>query len=291
MSKFLDLELYLTNNIKILQVDRFLELEKVLTGFSDKNEIKIEGTETDFDAIDSLFITKTRKNYHSYYNAHIPFAKEEEKSRTMEEFIRKCKNDAGYLISWKKPSYQNTWNARYEFSMNFIALFLDECFFSSFLKQSDEAFISWPTEGSACEELKILKFFLAELYEHAATADMDQCSLRMHTFKFSAKRIKILSSFIEYGLDLFYKLIVDGHLYTSTAKPKPRYRDICSFKSFDILLKSLKEYQEESATKLVALLSSDFTSFVLFVHQMSRTATSMENITFTDSPVYPHIIL
>jgi hypothetical protein len=273
---------YIDNDLKILQADRFLELEKVLTKRANKQEIKTEDVQLKghliFDFIDRLHITKYDYNKHGHYASVIPLVYPKDKPKTMEEFIKKRNHDPWFPYNIIASYSFGTWKARYEFSMNFIALFLDECFFSSSNPTEEEidTNLSCSREGFE-EESKILKYFLAELYEHAALDDLEADPLHLNICCFSASRLDYIACNLECALDLFYKLIVNGPIFSSDKEPQPRYRDICKYTSFNILLKSLKEYDEESATKLMTLISSDFTSFVSFFCNASLKALSIEN--------------
>jgi hypothetical protein len=271
----LDIQKYIDNALQILSTDRYLELEKVLTERSDKNE---KENEPQWFDVTASIIAHNDKNEHSHYTAFIPLIYTKDKPETIEDFLKKYKHNPHYF-ALKPITTAGTWEARYEFSMNFIALFLDECVSSSFSKYPEQAYgvaLGNPGEEFS-EDLKILKFFLAEIYEHT-TDRAEEHELLLHTFYFSAKRLRYAAYLFNQALNLFHRLILNGKAPLSDEIPVgARYRDIYTFKSFDILLNSLKEYKQESATKLLVLISSDFSTFVSFFHSAYTKALRVEN--------------
>jgi hypothetical protein len=151
--------------------------------------------------------------------------------------------------------------------MNFISLFLDDFFFGP----NETDYGNRPCLNS--EQAKILKYFLAELYEHAATKDIDFWSANLHIMHFEQKSLEPIFRYFCGGFDLFLKLVVNGFDFyneSDRSTKQPRYRDQTKYKlrSFEVLLESLKEYEPESANKIIALITADFTSFSLFLENL-----------------------
>jgi hypothetical protein len=262
------IEQYLKNDLRLLSESRYLEFEKTLKKFADKNERDNKSYLEDkkqgnllFDFKDLSEINRHRKKRHAFYHFFLPLTGYEENPKTMDEFILGRSRFFNDLT--RDHVLHRGWEASYIQSIQFIFLFLDEFFFSTF-----------PNNLEDVEFFKLVKFFLAEIYEHhtATLPETDftmegQSSLLVLDNKLLGKLVDELRS----ALDLFHKLIVNGIVYDSDLDPQPRFRDIYTFRSLNILLNSLKEYDAESAMKLMVLIAADFNSLVTF---LAATVTS-----------------
>jgi hypothetical protein len=271
---------YLEKDLKILASDKYLQLEKVLTKRANKKEVNVHNDNFLSDVTFNL-INNNDRNKQSHYEAIIPLVRPDTKPKTMEEFIKQCEKDPYYPYSIRQNCNFGVWEAYYKFSINFIALFLDECVNSSFSKNPDEDFciIFSDPEKKFIEDLKILKYFLAEIYEHAMEhGSMDQECLELNLFYFSAEKLGYISSRLSYALDLFHCLLLNGLVYSGPIRDFPRYRELYTFKSFDVLLNALKEHNKESAANLLTLISTDFLTFSYFISGARNKALSIESI-------------
>jgi len=268
----MSLEDYLNNKVKIFSENRYIELKKALLEYADKNENQIEDTEEKkmlrFDYLDISKITKDRKDNHDDYLFY--FDKNEKKVNTIEEFIQLNSNKTKQINKNNKIEF--FWQAKYSYSLNFIALFVYDFYSSSRLES--ERYIE--CANSEIEKVKILKFFLAELYELAANTERDW-SASVQILSFEQKVINPVFNCFPSALSLFYKLIINGFDFADDrdrSSEQPRYRNNYKLRSFEILLESLEEYKPESAMKLMSIIVADFASFSSFLANSKYVLTS-----------------
>jgi len=120
----LDIRKYINNTLRILATDKYLELEKVLTNRSDKHEINQNEKQSFRFDITASIIAHNDKNEHSHYSAFIPLVYTEDKPETIEHFLKKYEQNPQYPANIIPYTYAGTWEARYEYSLNFIFRFL-----------------------------------------------------------------------------------------------------------------------------------------------------------------------
>jgi hypothetical protein len=268
---------YLNKDIKIFSEARYLELEKALTQYADKNEAKVDEDgekriELNFDIMNLQQITKYRKNCHDTYVFELDTSIKK-LAKTMDEFIelKLAKRAQGYQDPVEVTSVVRSgiWFAEYSISMNFISLFIDDMYFNRTTETENFPFIDPNSENS-----KILKYFLAGLYEHAATPDIDEWQASLDIMQFEINSLVPVFDRFRSGLYFFLSLVVNGFDFyndSDRSPTQPRYRDRYKLRSFEILWNSLKEYEPESALKLMALITKDFSSLTFFLTNIDYT--------------------
>ena len=248
---------------KLLSKDRYLYFEALVTQFANKNEIKT-GKEHGWlcwDMLDRREFTKhTTVQDHDLCHFDLPITLEKLKTlKALEDFFKTKQH-------WEILHQANCWETQYMQSIPFIALFLDEYFFSSFSNEPRNIWSSFHSPEKKEELNQIVKYLLVTLFEHITVPHLYACHSRHDLFYFDTKiAIEILKQ-INIALSYFNKLFINGLVYQSDLEPQPRYRDVYTFRSFNILLRSLKEYDEESAMKIMAFVVCDFNSFVSFLY-------------------------
>jgi hypothetical protein len=277
------LEKYLNNTTTILSETRYLDLEKTLTKYGDKDqfekEIKERGEICSIPLIDTFnYEAMEQSLLHNTYDFFV--SKKVKLANTMDEFI-KITNDKikvyGYQVHHGVASeddykFKNFLQLRCALSMNFISLFLDDFFFYYQPKEDESHYIR---RSLTSEELKILKYFLSELHEHALhEAPVEDWPLHPMIVYFEGKILKPIFKSFDSALEMFLKLTVNGMTRFDVQDYHSnhiRYRSKHKIHSFEILWNSLKEYEPESAIKLMTMITADFTSFVLFLSQFKYT--------------------
>ena len=92
----------------------------------------------------------------------------------------------------------------------------------------------------------------------------------------SSEKLHTIAAAMRLSYEVFLKLLLNARIHDNG--DLPRYRDIWDSRSFTVLLDSLKEYDQESSLKLIALITEDFSSFGKFLGETARVLGEQERL-------------